>query len=115
MALFKSDIGIAREYARLCQDESLGQKIFTMIYDEHQCTVDEVLKAANATTLLEENPTLALSLSRRDPYLDPLNHIQVTLLGRYRDEEQNDGAREIWLNSLLRTINAIAAGMRNTG
>jgi phosphoenolpyruvate carboxylase len=115
MALFKSDIGIAREYAHLCRDESLGQKIFSMIYDEHQCTLDEVLKAANAEQLLDENPTLALSLSRRDPYLDPLNHIQVTLLGRYRDEQQDEKAREVWLNPLLRTINAIAAGMRNTG
>jgi len=115
MALFKSDINIAREYARLCNDQELGQQIFSMIYDEHQCTVEEVLKAANATQLLEDNPPLALSLTRRDPYLDPLNYIQVTLLRRYRDENLTDQEHSVWLNPLLRSINAIAAGMRNTG
>jgi phosphoenolpyruvate carboxylase len=115
MALFKADMSIAREYAHLCSDEALGQKIFSMVYDEHQCTVDEVLKAAGAEGLLEENPSLALSLSRRGPYLDPLNHIQVTLLGRYRDDDLSEEERDTWLNPLLRTINAIAAGMRNTG
>jgi phosphoenolpyruvate carboxylase len=58
---------------------------------------------------------LALSLSRRNPYLDPLSHIQITLLQRYRDPELDDEQRTAWLDPLLRTINAIAAGMRNTG
>lgn len=65
--------------------------------------------------LLEETPTLAVSLSRRNPYLDPLNHIQITLLKRYRDESLSESEREQWLEPLLRSINAIAAGMRNTG
>ena len=64
---------------------------------------------------LEENPSLALSLSRRNPYLDPLNHIQVTLLKRYRTMEEEDPAKKAWLVPLLRSINAIANGMRNTG
>lgn len=115
MALFKADINIAREYAKLCQDEELGQQVFSMVYDEHQCTLEEVLRAANASELIEENPPLALSLSRRDPYLDPLSHIQVTLLRRYRDSSLSDEDRNACLNPLLRSINAIAAGMRNTG
>ena len=64
---------------------------------------------------MEENTTLALSLTRRNPYLDPLNHIQITLLKRYRDETMNENAKQIWQDPLLRSINAIAAGMRNTG
>ncbi len=115
MALFKADINIAREYAHLCQDKELAHQIFTMVYDEHECTLDEVLKVVNAETLIADNPTLALSLSRRDPYLDPLSHIQVTLLGRFRDESLSEQERTTWLNPLLRSINAIAAGMRNTG
>jgi len=115
MSLFKSDINIAREYARLCVDQGLGQQIFSMIYDEHQRTVEEVLKATNATQLIEDNPPLALSLTRRDPYLDPLGYIQVTLLRRYRDDNLTDEEHAVWLNPLLRSINAIAAGMRNTG
>ena len=115
MALFKSDINIAREYAKLCEDEALGQLIFSMVYDEHQCTIDEVLNVVKADMLIEDNPSLALSLSRRDPYLDPLSHIQVTLLRRFRDEGLSEKERTMWLNPLLRSINAIAAGMRNTG
>jgi phosphoenolpyruvate carboxylase len=56
-----------------------------------------------------------LSLSRREPYLDPLNQIQPMLLRRYRDTGLEQVARESWLDPLLRSINAIAAGMRNTG
>jgi len=115
MALFKADINIAREYAKLCEDPELGQRVFSMVHDEHRCTIEEVLKAAGASELIDENPPLALSLSRRDPYLDPLSHIQVTLLRRYRDEGLTDEERNRWLNPLLRSINAIAAGMRNTG
>jgi len=66
-------------------------------------------------SLLDDIPPLALSLMRRDPYLDPLNHIQVKLLKRYRATSLDEAERETWLNPLLRSINAIAAGMRNTG
>ena len=77
--------------------------------------VDTVLKVTDSDHLLDENPTLALSLARRSPYLDPLNNIQVTLLKRYRDETLPESERNMWLDPLLRSINAIAAGMRNTG
>ena len=58
---------------------------------------------------------LGLSMYRRNPYLDPLNNIQITLLSRYRNSDLTDEQRERWLHPLLRTINAIAGGMRNTG
>ena len=64
---------------------------------------------------MEETPHLALSLTRRNPYLDPLNQIQLTLIKKYRDESLSDEVRTQWLHPLLRTISAIAAGMRNTG
>jgi phosphoenolpyruvate carboxylase len=83
-----------------------------------------VLNVAGLHGLMEETPDLQLSLARRNTYLDPLNHVQIALLERYRagtDEsadtrggEDADG-REQWLDPLLRSINAIAAGMRNTG
>jgi phosphoenolpyruvate carboxylase len=63
---------------------------------------------------MQETPELAHSLARRNLYLDPLNHIQVAVLGRYR-AEPDQAKREEWLDPLLRSINAIAAGMRNTG
>ncbi len=115
MALFKADAAIAKKYSTPCIDPATGERIYTLIRDELKLTTDNVLQVANNEYLMEENPSLALSLSRRNPYLDPLNHIQVTLIKRYRDESTSDEAREVWLSPLLRSINAIAAGMRNTG
>lgn len=115
MALFKADMVIANEYAHLCDDEALRDKVYNMVFAEFIRTVDQVLKAVKAKQLIEDNTQLALSLSRREPYLDPLSHIQVTLLKRYRDSGPEDANREVILDALLRTISAIAAGMRNTG
>ncbi len=115
MALYKADMNTAKEYSELCISPETGQRIFEMIRDEHDRTLEITLKVSNMTRLLDDIPPLALSLMRRDPYLDPLNHIQVKLLKRYRDESLSDEERAKWLNPLLRSINAIAAGMRNTG
>ena len=115
MALFKANMDIAHQYAQLAGDQATAEQVYTLINDEYQRTVTQVLHVVGAKQLMEENPTLAFSLSRRNPYLDPLNHIQITLLRRYRDIAINEGERVLWLDPLLRSINAIAAGMRNTG
>jgi phosphoenolpyruvate carboxylase len=93
----------------------MAQGIFEKIRDEYRRTVTQVLHVCDTHGLLEENPSLGLSLYRRNPYLDPLNNIQITLLSRYRDSSLLDSQRERWLPPLLRSINAIASGMRNTG
>ena len=115
MALYKAEPDIAREYAALCENKTTGETIYREFREEFNRTVTQILHVSGTEKLLEENPTLGLSLARRDPYLDPLNHIQLTLLRRYRDESLSEQERETWLNPLLRSINAIAAGMRNTG
>lgn len=115
MALYKADPNIAAEYAKLCKDRDTGERIYTMFLEEFNRTCEQVLNITGSQRLLEENPLLEVSLKRRNPYLDPLNHIQLTLIKRYRDETQSDEDRDMWLNPLLRSINAIAAGMRNTG
>ncbi len=115
MSLFKADMQTAREYADLVHNRASADKVYGMIRDEYQLTVGRVLGVTGAPELIADNPTLALSLARRNPYLDPLNHIQIVTLGRYRDEALADEERERWLHPLLRTINAIAVGMRNTG
>jgi phosphoenolpyruvate carboxylase len=115
MSIFKSEMEIAAEYTKLCRNVETGQRVHRMIYDEHERTVSQVLSTSRSAALLDENPGLRLSLNRRNPYLDPLNHIQVTLLKRYRNESLSEEARQVWLAPLLRSINAIAAGMRNTG
>ena len=84
---------------------------------EYERTCREILAVAQIATLLEDNPTLAKSLERLVP--STLNHIQITLLPRYRQAIREQGVdsseAETWLRPLLRSINALAAGMRNTG
>ncbi len=116
MSLAKSDMSIAREYAQLCRDPEVADEIFRRVADEYRCTLDQVLTVSEHDDLLADNPRLALSLARRMPYLDPLNHIQVVTIRRYREAPDTDAyERGRWLTPLLRSINALATGLRNTG
>jgi len=115
MAIYKADMTIAREYAALCPDERLRVHVYQRVREEYELTIAEVFAISGATQLLGDNPSLALSLARRNPYLDPLNHVQVALLRRYRAQPGDDAQPSMWLDPLLRSINAVAAGMRNTG
>jgi phosphoenolpyruvate carboxylase len=115
MALFKGEMNIAREYTRLAGDRVSAERLYDKIREEYRRTVTQVLNVCGIQLLLAESQSLGLSLYRRNPYLDPLNNIQVTLLSRYRDTSRGEVERERWLHPLLRSINAIASGMRNTG
>ena len=107
MSLAKADMSIATEYARLAEGQ---HHIFDAIQGEYDRAVQGILKITGEHKILDDDPVLQTSLDRRRPYLDPLNHIQTAALTRYR--ENGDRA---WLDPVLRSINAIAAGMRNTG
>ncbi|MFM8330728.1 MAG: phosphoenolpyruvate carboxylase, partial [Candidatus Methylumidiphilus sp.] len=115
MSLAKSEMNIAKGYAGLCENPEVGQRIYGLINAEHQRTVAQVLDIADAGQLLEEDKMLAVSLARRNVYLDPLNHLQISLLRHLRENAEAPGEQNPWTTILLRTINAIAAGMRNTG
>ncbi len=114
MALTKADMEISEEYARLC-DHPNTMTVYRSIADEYALTVTGVKQVAQIESLLEDNLLLSLSISRRRPYIDPINHIQVRMLKRYRSETVGESEKDSWLTPLKRTINAIAAGMRNTG
>jgi phosphoenolpyruvate carboxylase len=115
MALFKTDLTIGAEYAKLGRNPQIAQKIYSMIAEEHTRGVQRILEITGNEYLMAETPALALSLNRRTPYLEPLNNIQVAILRRYKDEALSDEEKAHWLTPLLNSINAIAAGMRNTG
>ena len=115
MALFKAQMDIAGQYTTLAQDTASAAAIYQQIRDEFQRTLTQVLNVAHIEALLQETPSLHLSLKRRDPYLDPLNDIQIKLLKRFRNQELAEEERLRWRDPLLRSINAIASGMRNTG
>jgi phosphoenolpyruvate carboxylase len=105
MTLAKSSMDIAREYLPLVDDERLWEPIAA----EHARTVSMVLEIVEAEELLERQPVVQRSVKLRNPYVDPMNAIQVELLRRYR---AGDAAAE---PPLLRSIAGIAAALRNTG
>ncbi len=115
MALFKAQMDIAKEYAELWDNHERSMTIYQKIAAEYYLTVKEVLNIAGINSLMAETPLLQYSLQRREPYLDPLNHIQITVLRRHRKHISSSSDESPWLEELLLTINAIAAGMRNTG
>jgi phosphoenolpyruvate carboxylase len=115
MSLYKSDMRIAMEYSKLCADRKFADSIFNTLRRENKRSIDLVLQVANMKKLLANDSVLTLSLSRRDPYLDPLAFLQIDVLKKYRDETQPKADRMQWQAALLSSINGIAAGLRNTG
>lgn len=111
MVLAKSDLAIASRYAQLVSDTELRDAIFKRIGNEWQATVDALLSISGASSLLEANPLLARSIRNRFPYMDPLNHLQVELMRRYRAGDHEERTKR----GIHLTINGIAAGLRNSG
>ena len=115
MVLAKSDLGIAARYVDLVEDKKLGKKIFGLIQAEWQRTSDAVSLITGEKHRLASNPSLARSIEHRFPYLDPLNHLQVELMRRYRQRREGDPANERVQRGIHISINGVAAGLRNTG
>ena len=118
LALAKADMEIARNYVRLLEDQASGQAIWGLIEAEYACSCAALLRMTGRQHLLEDISWLQRSIDERDPFVDPLNLIQVELLGRLRAlvHDREAGPEEETLRDLLRlTIQGIAAGMRTTG
>jgi len=105
MTLAKASMEIAHEYLALVDDD----RLWAPIADEHARTVSAVLEIVEARELLDRHPVVQRSVRLRNPYVDPMNAIQVELLRRYR------GGDEAAVAPLLRSIAGIAAALRNTG
>jgi phosphoenolpyruvate carboxylase len=115
MALAKTDLGIASLYTELVTDRALRERIFSMITSEYERTEALLLQTTGSTSLLAGSPELRLSIERRNPYVDPLNYLQVELLQRIRSVPEGSREYEDLLAAVFQTINGIAAGMKNTG
>jgi phosphoenolpyruvate carboxylase len=113
--LAKADMGIAALYADLVEDEDLRDRIFGAIQDEHDRARGWICAITGQDDLLSGSPVMRRSIDRRNPYVDPLNFIQVTLLRDLRDLAPGTPDHDAALQALMETVNGIAAGMKTTG
>jgi phosphoenolpyruvate carboxylase len=116
MSLIKADMEIASLYVELVPDKKLAGEIFNIIRMEYIRTRDAVLSISGHANLLDAEPVTQTAVQLRNPYVDPLNYIQVEMLRQLRglsdaESDQAESLREV----IGLTINGIAAGLRNTG
>ncbi len=109
MTLAKSSLEVARGYLELVADAELRDAMFAPIEREHELAVSAVLRASGVERLLDRQPVVQQTIDLRNPYVDPMNAIQVELLRRHR---AGDASARL---PLLRSIAGIAAALRNTG
>jgi phosphoenolpyruvate carboxylase len=115
MVLAKSDLRIAARYVELVEDKRLAKRIFAAIQAESAKAGEMLSLITGEPHRLASNAALARSIEHRFPYLDPLNHLQVELMRRYRGRKTDDPANERVQRGIHISINGIAAGLRNTG
>lgn len=111
MVLAKSDLALAWRYAELVGDARLRKKIFSAIEAEWLRTADALTQITGEKNRLASNPALDRSIRHRFAYIDPLHHLQVELIGRYRAGQVDERVQR----GIHLSINGIAAGLRNTG
>ena len=107
----KSDMGLAAHYSELVSDEQLRRRVFDKIVAEHTRTIRMHKLITGQDDLLADNPALARSVFNRFPYLEPLNHLQVELLRRYRSGDDD----ELVQRGILLTMSGLATALRNSG
>ena len=115
MVIAKTDLGVAARYVELVEDKKLGKRIFALIRAEWQATANALAQITGDAARLASNPSLARSIEHRFPYLDPLNHLQVELMRRYRQRKEGDPENARVQTGIHISINGLAAGLRNTG
>jgi phosphoenolpyruvate carboxylase len=116
MSLLKADMGIAALYSELVPSRALATAVFTRIGSEFVRTRESILRATGHAELMDGDPVIQRSVHLRNPYVDPLNYLQVEMLRRLRslaDQDGDEAAR--YREIIVVTINGIAAGLRNTG
>ena len=109
--LAKADMGLAARYSELVEDEALRHRVFDKIVAEHDRTIAMLRLITGHDDLLADNPALARSVFNRFPYLEPLNHLQVELLRRYRSGDED----ELVQRGILLTMSGLATALRNSG
>ena len=115
MVMAKSDLGIAARYLELGAHRTMDKRIFTRISEEWHACREALATLTGQAAPLSSDPALARVISYRFPYLDPLNHLQVELMRRYRQRSTTEPIHERVRRGIHLSINGVAAGLRNTG
>jgi len=115
LTLCKADMSIARVYASLVEEEALRERVWKRLSDEFHLTEKTMMAVTGQAQLLENEPVLAKSIKLRNPYVDPLNYLQVEMIKRRRSKRLNKADREGIHAVLELTVNGIAGGLKNTG
>jgi phosphoenolpyruvate carboxylase len=115
MVMAKSDLALASRYAELVTDKRLRKKIFKLIEAEWHRTNEALHQITGEKSRLANNPALERSIRHRFPYIDPLHHLQVELIRRFREGNRAQDRDERAKRGIHISINGIAAGLRNTG
>ena len=111
----KADMGIAELYASLVEPSDLRERFFERIRAEHSLSSAMIMQVTQQHELLENMAAIKTSIERRNPYVDPLNFLQVALLRELRELDEDAPEWRPVLRATLATINGIAAGMKTTG
>ena len=115
MTLAKSDLRIAQTYTELVEDDGLRDRMWGKISTEHESCTKALLRITGYDSLLDDSPVLQRSVRLRNPYVDPLSYIQLSLLRRLRALPEDAPEKDAVTNTLMRTISGISSGMLNTG
>ena len=108
-------VGVQIDVAHISDFHAVEQAVFDDILDEYGCTKRMILAVTNTNELLDGQTWLQRSIQVRNPYVDPLNYIQVELLRQLRADETDPEKKEALLEAILLSVNGIAAGLQNTG
>jgi phosphoenolpyruvate carboxylase len=114
LSMGKADLAVARVYDDLAEP-SLRARFFPLVADEWRRTREAVLTATGRSSLLDISPVLRRSILLRNPYVDPLSFVQVSLLARRRAQPEPAPDRDVVPGLLALTVNGIAAGLQSTG
>jgi phosphoenolpyruvate carboxylase len=115
MVMAKSDLALASRYSELVPDKRLRQRIFGAIEAEWHLTAKALSTITGEKQRLVDNAALQRSMRHRFPYIDPLHHLQVELIRRFRAGKTAADRDEKVRRGIHLSINGIAAGLRNTG
>jgi phosphoenolpyruvate carboxylase len=116
LTMRKADMKIAELYSSLVEDEKIRRRIFSLLEKEFARTEEAILAVTGQKQMLGNEPVLLRSVQLRNPYIDPLNYIQVEMMRRLRTAKNIEADEKTALQGVIElTINGISGGLKNTG